>query len=242
MINASTTAHPAGTIGQSARRHPGDLISDEKTSIDPPSVSPRAKTGSAERTFNLSRFFGDTEIVEAAGESGEYTSFEEAKAAAINYLQEVIDLCEFRMEEVRDADTDDQYFGTDVGPSTQGAEGNIRYVCAGHYRPDPEIQQKPTPWFVGRLVKVRFPIPGRPLNGENTWVEVKDLRGDEFVGTLTNGPLYVDFHFGDEIVFRRDEILVVDGFGAGACGGSGLVAGTPEVSPAARRPGISPKR
>jgi len=40
-------------------------------------VEPQTK-----KTYNLIRFFADTEIAEAYGDTGEYPTFQEAKAAA----------------------------------------------------------------------------------------------------------------------------------------------------------------
>jgi hypothetical protein len=55
-----------------------------------------------QKTYNIIQFFGDTEIVKADGDNGEYHSLKEARDAAIDYLSDVIDLCKMRMEEIRD--------------------------------------------------------------------------------------------------------------------------------------------
>jgi hypothetical protein len=174
-----------------------------------------AGTGSGETTYNVIEFFGDTEIVEALGGRGRYATFEEAKEAAIDYLEDVIDLCELTIEGLRDADTPEQYFGTDAATISE-PEGNVRKICGDHYKPDPELQGKPLPWFLGKLVKLRFSVPGQPTNAELMWVAVTSVRGDELVGTLTNEPLYADQCCGDEIVFGRQDVLVVEEGGVAA--------------------------
>lgn len=168
----------------------------------------------AAMTYNVIRFLGDTEIVATEGGKGEYLTFEAAKAAAIDYLEAVIDLCELTIDGFRDADTPEQYFGTE-GATLPEPGSNVRVVCSGCYQPDPEVQGKPLAWFVGKLVKLEFPVPGEPPNGELMWVAVTSVRGDELVGLLDNDPLFADQSYGDEIVFGRDEVLVVDESGVG---------------------------
>ena len=172
-----------------------------------------AEKGQIGRTYSVIQMLGDTEIVEAEDDTGEYPSFAEAKVAAIDYLEDVISLCEGSLEEIREAASPEHYFGADVvEPLPSATEGNVQYICAGHYQPDPEVQAKPIEWFIGKVVKLRFTIPGLPDNGEYMWVAVDSHRGDELVGTLTNEPHHADLHFGDEVVFRRVDVLVVDGF------------------------------
>jgi hypothetical protein len=162
-------------------------------------------------TYNVVQFYGDTEIVEAKIGCGEYATFEAAKEAAIGYLQDIMDECEMVIDELRDVETPEQYFGTDAATAAPSdIEGNVQIICPDHYQPDPQVQAKPLEWFVGKLVKLRFPIPGRPTNAERMWVAVNSLRGEELVGTLTNEPLFADQSYGDEIVFRREEVLVVN--------------------------------
>lgn len=170
--------------------------------------TPVSEPSPAVTTYNVVQFFGDTEIVAVQGQNGEYLTFEAAKAAAIDYLEDVIDVCELTIHGLRDADTPEQYFGTEVA-TTPKSQGNVRMICGDHYMSDPEVQGKPLSWFVGKLVKLRFTISGRPTNSELMWVAVTSIREDGLVGTLTNEPLYADHCCGDEIVFRREEVLVV---------------------------------
>jgi hypothetical protein len=44
------------------------------------------------------------------------------------------------------------------------------------------------------------------------WVAVDSIRGDEIVGTLTNEPHHADLHFGDEVAFSPEDVLVVHGY------------------------------
>ena len=86
-------------------------LSEKKTSIDQPSPPTGVEIGQGGRTYNVVQFFDDTEIVEAIDGAGEYTTFGEAKAAAIDYLKNVMDMCEMEIDEIQDCDTPEHYFG-----------------------------------------------------------------------------------------------------------------------------------
>jgi hypothetical protein len=54
-----------------------------------------------QKSYDVIQLLGDTEIVAADGDNGEYQSIQEARDVAIDYLEGVIELCEIRMEEIR---------------------------------------------------------------------------------------------------------------------------------------------
>ena len=191
------------------------VVSQAYEDLDPDSCSTanessNIKSATIRRTYDVVQMLSDTEVVEVQGDAGEYVTFHEAKEAALDYLQDVIDLCELTIDGFRDTDTPEQYFGTEVvADEKPDHDGNVQYICSGHYQPIPEAKEKPPQWFVGRLVKLLFPIPRRPDNGEYMWVQVQSHRGDELVGILANEPLHADHSYGDEIVFRPERIVAL---------------------------------
>jgi hypothetical protein len=212
MVSAIPETHPVCGVGQHGG---GDYNGPDPMVAVSAGECPETETASVARSFNVHQFLGDTEILEAEGDSGEYPSFIEARDAAVEYLEGLISLCEDSLEEIRDAEYFEEYRGTAVSATSasdpgEEAERNVRIISAGHYQLTPEIREKPMPWFVGRFVKLNFPIPGGL--GEYMWVLVTSHKGDELVGTLDNEPVFADLDRGDEIVFRPEEIVAVDGY------------------------------
>lgn len=67
----------------------------------------------------------------------------------------------------------------------------------------------PAKWFLGKYVKLGFPT-GEEDRKEHCWVLVDGLTDEEdqeLVGVLNNDPIIAtDWHCGDRLSFRRDEI------------------------------------
>ena len=75
--------------------------------------------GPTTSTYLVRQWFADTEIVRLDDLSGEHSSFDEAQARAIDYLQDLINLCECRLAEIEAAGSWEEYSGA----SCDGEEG-----------------------------------------------------------------------------------------------------------------------
>ena len=113
---------------------------------------------------------------------------------------------------------------------------NIGWVCEDHQpKPDPRWLKFPPAWFVGKLVKVAFPIsecPGdapewlrekwpKPGGNEHGWARViaenKEFEGQELLCTVDSDLLFA-LDVGTHVVIHRSEIEEVDGYGPGPRG------------------------
>jgi hypothetical protein len=99
------------------------------------------------------------------------------------------------------------------GPDGQkGHQLTFRLICSDCApKPSPMFLALDPKWFVGRYVKLGFPIPGNEdLRKEHMWVRVNettDKEGQELVGVLDNDPTATpDWKIGDVVAFRREEI------------------------------------
>ena len=82
-------------------------------------------------SFDVLQWFGDTRIVRAVGDTGEYSSFANAKAAAVDYLDDLICLCQDTLNEIQDSETYEEYIGGQAdgkSPGFEDEEGRIRYI------------------------------------------------------------------------------------------------------------------
>lgn len=116
---------------------------------------------------------------------------------------------------------------------------NVGFVCEAHSpRPDPRWLEYPPAWFVGRLVKVAFPIspcpedapdwlkPKWPAPGghEHGWVRViqvaenpGELDGHELICVIDSDLLFA-LDVGDHVAIHRMEVEEVAGQGPGPRG------------------------
>ena len=86
---------------------------------------------------------------------------------------------------------------------------NIGLVCPNCApKPNAIYLALPPKWFLGKYVKLGFPTEDEKK--EHCWVLVDgltDKNNQELVGVLDNDPiLATEWHCGDRLVFRRDEI------------------------------------
>lgn len=88
---------------------------------------------------------------------------------------------------------------------------NIAFVCSKHSPKAGGFKDKPTKFFIGKFVKLAFPVdevPGKRLpNFEHMWVKVLRIEGDELVGELDNDPMYVTkYKFKDRVTFKAPAV------------------------------------
>lgn len=110
------------------------------------------------------------------------------------------------------------------GHSIGEPPGNVGFVCE-HLasKPDPQYFDKPVAWFVGKWVKLGFPV-GENHRIEHMWVEVQgegkhlwvELQGKgrhlklELRGLLANDSIHdPSLLCGVEIQFNRNEVEAV---------------------------------
>lgn len=89
---------------------------------------------------------------------------------------------------------------------------NIRYAhgsCSP--QPDPALHRIPKEYFLGVMVKLRFPVANHPqLSAEHMWVKVDVLTAQGLSGTLENEPMGdVGYVYGDRIEFSVSDIEAV---------------------------------
>jgi hypothetical protein len=75
--------------------------------------------------------------------------------------------------------------------------------------PDPDAQQHPLPWYVGRYVKQAF-RSGDAI--EHMWVWITAVNGLHLTGLLANHPRFVDdvWEFRDKVDVWPHDIELVD--------------------------------
>lgn len=101
-------------------------------------------------------------------------------------------------------------------PESMSNVGACHSNCAP--KPDAILAQKPLDWFIGKFVKLGFPVveeivaQGGP-NKEHMWVAVERIatedegpNGEELVGKVNNDPVFAtDWPCDSEVAFKRDE-------------------------------------
>lgn len=97
---------------------------------------------------------------------------------------------------------------------------NAGFVCPDHAPKAGQFKDKPKEWFVGKVVKLGFPVPDAPKDGpthEHMWVQCTALysepeREEELQGPLQNHPIFIaTLKHSDVIAFTRDEVEQVYG-------------------------------
>lgn len=92
-------------------------------------------------------------------------------------------------------------------------DGNVgRVDPSTDPRADVAAHRDEPAWFVGRYVKLGFPIPGHEPKNEYLWLHVqRAVTGAlwHLEGRVANVPLHVNFRFGDRVAFTTDKIVDV---------------------------------
>ena len=161
-----------------------------------------------------------------------FDEFTQAKEFALDAFQGVIDRLSALCEQIREAESSENFdlgwweplfeeiegdnqssepMGEDVSPLPKESESplaeldNLQWVHVEAFKICPQYDVLPSS-LQGRAVKIAFMIPGETW-GENMWVRVTKEEGNRLVGILENDPVFVDLTNGDEVEFGRDEIL-----------------------------------
>lgn len=80
-------------------------------------------------SYDVHQWLGDTRIARANHGSGEYPSFAEAKAAAVDYLDDLISLCGDKLDEIQEADTYEDYAGGELTGSEDTGDWSGRLLA-----------------------------------------------------------------------------------------------------------------
>ncbi|OJW13158.1 MAG: hypothetical protein BGO49_20385 [Planctomycetales bacterium 71-10] len=90
---------------------------------------PEVKTETGGYSYNVHQWLGDTRIARANHGSGEYPSFAEAKAAAVDYLDDLISLCGDKLDQIQEADTYEDYAGGELPGSEDTGDWSGRLLA-----------------------------------------------------------------------------------------------------------------
>lgn len=85
--------------------------------------------GSDEATYSVEEDGVDTRIIRFSKGEGDYATFDEAKVAAIDWLENLIDLCRDRIEEIYSADTYEAHVSPGSDEGCLGVEGREVRSC-----------------------------------------------------------------------------------------------------------------
>ncbi len=89
---------------------------------------------------------------------------------------------------------------------TKAEQGNVGFVCPEHESKPGKYKGRKPKEFIGKYVKLGFPIKGTNSR-EHMWVLVEKVVKGELQGTLDNDPTSdVGYECGDGVGFKVEEI------------------------------------
>jgi hypothetical protein len=85
--------------------------------------------GSIQATYSVDEDGADTRIIRFSEGEGDHATFDEAKVAAIDWLENLMDLCRDRIEEIHSAETYEAHVSLGADEGYLGAEGREVRAC-----------------------------------------------------------------------------------------------------------------